>query len=234
MNSPLQQVPWLDRSHIAFEADQLRKNYESFTGKPIPVPVPVEAIIEKYLGLHLSFDDLEEILGEPDVLGATWVEEKRMIIHSRLLEGTEGRQAFTSGHEVGHWVLHKDLLPSYFRFANPRVDGEPTIVCGKKESKTRAEWQADYFASCLLMPDEEVTEAFISCFGNQPLVMHNQKSFLGPIAKRNHPAIDPALDTAKEIAREVIEAGGFSNCSKEAMRYRLEDLGLLINRVGKS
>jgi Zn-dependent peptidase ImmA (M78 family) len=217
----------LGRSSITFEAEKLRKGYESFTGKRLLIPVPVEAIIEKYLGIHLSYDDLDEILGKADVLGATWVEEKKMIINSNLLEGAEGRQAFTLGHEAGHWMLHKDFLTSCFR----RGDSGPTIVCRKRDSKIRAEWQADYFAACLLMPEEEVTRAFETCYGPDPLVMVNRKSFLGPLAKMSHPAIDPALDTAKGIAREVIEAGGFSNCSKEAMRYRLEDLGLLINKA---
>jgi hypothetical protein len=230
MKSGLQQVPWLDRPIITFEADQLRKDYESFTGKRLSIPVPVEAIIEKYLGLHLSYDDLEEILGEPDVLGATWVEERKMIIHSGLLEGAEGRQAFTAGHETGHWMLHKDFLTACYRMGY----FGPTIVCRKRDSKMRAEWQADYFAACLLMPAEEVTRAFSACYGPDPLVMVNRKSCLGPQAKRLHPALDPALDTAKGIAGEVIRAGGFANCSKAAMRYRLEDLGLLINQTGTS
>jgi hypothetical protein len=233
MNDFLQRVPWKDQSQISFEAEQLLKDYQTFIGTNVSVPIPVEGIIERYLGLHLSFDDLEEILGEPDILGATWIEEKRMIINSTLLERSEGRQAFTAGHEVGHWVLHRDLLAACFRSAKNRDDRRPVIVCRKRDSKFRAEWQADYFAAALLMPEKEVTEAFMDCFGEEALIMHNQKSFLGPLARKLHPAIDPALDTVKEIAGEVIRAGGFSNCSKEAMRYRLEDLGLLINRVGK-
>jgi Zn-dependent peptidase ImmA (M78 family) len=230
MNALLRKVPWKDQSQISFEADQLRRDYQAFIGTRISVPIPVEGIIERYLGLHLSFDDLEEILGEPDILGATWIEEKRIIINSTLLEGSEGRQAFTAGHEVGHWVLHRDFLPVYCR--SGRQMG-PIIVCRQRDSKARAEWQADYFAAALLMPEEEVTEAFMDCFGSEPLVMHNQKSFLGPLARKMNPAVDPALDTAKDIAAEVIRAGGFFNCSKEAMRYRLEDLGLLINLTGK-
>ena len=39
--------------------------------------------------------------------------------------------------------------------------------------------------------------------------------------------------SSMEIAEAVKQAGGFTNCSREAMRYRLEDLDLLINLTGK-
>jgi hypothetical protein len=50
----------------------------------------------------------------------------------------------------------------------------------------------------------------------------------------NSLVLDPAHDSAKEIARRVIEGGNFTNVSKEAMCFRLLDLGLLVDRAGRS
>jgi Zn-dependent peptidase ImmA (M78 family) len=220
-------VPWLARSEIAWQAERLLRDYSAFIGDAVAPPVPVEGIIERYLGIRLDFDDLERILGSADVLGATWVDEKHIVIHSALVDGIEGRYMFTCAHEVGHWILHRELLQVHFRQAPTGALSEPTVICRKRDARMRGEWQADYFAASLLMPEEPVQDAFSLCFGPGPLVMHNRKSCFG----RGAMVLDPSLEHAKEIAHHVIKAGRFTNVSRAAMRYRLEELGLLINLV---
>jgi len=194
-------------------------------------PIPVEAIAEKYLQFTLEYDDLEEMLGIPDVLGATWVKEKRIVINSSLLDGVEGRITFTCSHEIGHWILHhKYLFDQFMGFSSLGNNDQPTVVCRLSTSKLRGEWQADYFSSCLLMPQEKVENAYRRAFGADPISIYNEKSCFG----RNNPVVlDPALDTVKEIAQKVIDQGNFTNVSKEAMCYRLHDLGLLVNLTGQ-
>jgi len=217
----MSKVSWLTKVQISQETDRLLNQWAIFTGQEVKPPIPVEAITEKYLEFTLEYDNLEEILGIPDVLGATWAEEKRMVINNSLLDGVEGRITFTCGHEIGHWILHRKYLEN----------DQPTVVCRLSTSKLRGEWQADYFSSCLLLPQEEVENAHRRAFGTPPIFIYNEKSCFG----RNNPVvIDPALDTAKEIAQKVISEGNFTNVSKEAMCYRLNELGLLINLAGKS
>ncbi len=219
----MEKVPWLEKGEIAREAEALLDRWADFSGQKSTPPIPVEAIVEKYLGITLEYDDLAEILGIPDVLGATWVEEKRMIIQESLSAGEESRIGFTCGHEIGHWILHRKYLKG--------INHPPTIVCRVSNAKSREEWQADYFSACLIMPSKEVQKAFHRAFGPQPLIMDNEKSCFG----RNQTfLLDPSLETAKGLAQRVIEAGNFSNASREAMCYRLEELGLLINRTSKS
>src|SRR4030042_2785528 len=117
------------------------------------------------------------------------------------------------------------------RFHRLHNNDQPTVVCRLSASKLRGEWQADYFSSCLLMPQGEVENAYNIAFGTAPILIYNEKSCFG----RNNPiVIDPALDTAKEIAQKVIREGNFTNVSKEAMCYRLNELGMLVNLAGKS
>ena len=225
-------VPWLPQTQIEHEANDLLNQWEKFSGQEIIPPIPVEAIVEKYLGITLEYDKLEEMLGIPDVLGATWVEKKRMVINSSLLDGHEGRLTFTCGHEVGHWVLHRKYIFAQSAYSHdPNSANNPAIVCRVSASKTKGEWQADCFSACLIMPRLAVRGAFHKVFGEDPLVIYNRNSCFG----RNNPlALDPSLDTAHQIAKYIMDAGQFQNVSKEAMTYRLEDLGLLVNETGLS
>jgi Zn-dependent peptidase ImmA (M78 family) len=222
----MNRVPWLSKNTIREHADALLSDYEAVHEIPVEPPIPVENIIETHLGFILEYEDLQGILGFDDILGATWLNQKRITINEKLLEKNLGRMFFTCGHEIGHVLLHStcvsetedDILHPY---------QEQKIVCRTTAAKKRGEWQADYFAACLLMPEEKVRKAYDHVFGTSPLIIHNEKSCFD----KNLPLFDPAWDRAKDFALMVMEEGKFTNVSKEAMRVRLEDLGLLINNT---
>ena len=82
----------------------------------------------------------------------------------------EGRFLFTLAHEIGHWVLHKKYFfiderqQSIFDLYRDEIETNG-IVCAKrneddmiivkrKSLEEWIEWQADNFASSLLMPKE--------------------------------------------------------------------------------
>lgn len=100
------------------------------------------------------------------------------------------------------------------------------IFCRIQDAKKPIEWQADYFAACMLMPEDAVREAFCQCFGSKPLILYNVKSaFSGPVC------FDPSVETWPKIAGVVKDAGGFSNVSGQALIIRLQDLGLVRNET---
>ena len=72
----MEKVGWLSKTEIQKKSIELLSRWSAFIGQKAEPPIPVEAIAENYLGLSVGYDDLEELLGIPDVLGATWVEEK--------------------------------------------------------------------------------------------------------------------------------------------------------------
>jgi hypothetical protein len=217
-------VPWLSKQTIGAAASGLIADYEAISGYPVTPPIPVEDMIERSLGLTLSFEDLETILGSTGVLGATYVGARLICINERLLEqGPEGRLIFTCAHEVGHWVLHR----RYAQVAKRQSVTEDVIVCRTGNARERIEWQADYFAGCLLMPEEAVVSSFHAAFARDALVLHNTKSTIGPAGR----FIDPCVENWARIAAMMCEAGGFTNVSMHAMIIRLQELGLLINRT---
>lgn len=218
-------IPWLSKDRIADMALGLVGDYQAMVGCKIRPPIPVEDIIERYLEVNLSFEDLEEKLGMEDVLGATYIESRRIRINERLLEDrSEGRLLFTCAHEAGHWVLHRPFIDFAVR-PGQHIDA---IICRIRNARQPIEWQADYFAACLLMPEREVRDAFRKACGTEHLVLENIKSSFGTTAIY----IDPCVENWHFIAAMVCEAGGFTNVSKQAMVIRLQELGLLVNMSG--
>lgn len=217
-------VGWLPKDSIVKSTSDLLEGYEKLVRYPICPPIPVEDIIERYLGLSLSFEDLETKLNMEDVLGATFVKSKRIYINERLLEDrNEGRMIFTCAHEAGHWVLHRHMIEQ----AQRSSAGAEAIVCRTRNSRIPIEWQADYFASCLLMPEQEMRRAFSQVWHGNEMVIENVGSRLGGTGI----CVDPCVRSWPLIADAVREAGGFTNVSKEAMIIRLRELGLVQNKT---
>lgn len=216
-------IPWLTKNSIAAAATGVIANYEAKIKRRVQPPIPVENIIERGLGLKLGFSDLRKKLKLNDVLGATYVKDGLICVDTSLAENqNEGRLCFTFAHETGHWTLHREYINQACRTGTD----DAFIFCRIKDAKQKIEWQADYFASCLLMPKKAVISAFYRCYGSRPLTLYNVKSaFCGPIC------FDPCVETWPKIAGMVKEAGGFSNVSKQAMIIRLQDLGLVQNET---
>jgi hypothetical protein len=168
----MKKVPYLRPELIEQDASALLGEYERARGVIIFPPVPVEDIVEKYLKLRIEFDDTHTLFGiprssaEPDILGAILFNEQRIVIDESLdpeeSPALEGRYRFTLAHEGGgHWRLHRRHF-----FVDPNQaslfadDPISPFICRSSQAKESVEWQADYYASCLLMPSNLVFAAW--------------------------------------------------------------------------
>lgn len=215
-------VPFRAHSELDHAAAELLRKYSAWKGSPVRPPIDVDEIVEGVLELDFEVLDLREVLGMPDVLGATWLEDG-LICVDESLEGKQGRFAFTVAHEVGHWVLHRPIiemekvtLPLFA--AKPNEVPTPAIVCRSQASKQPAEWQADQFAARVLMPASDVRAVVRAIHGDGPLAL------AGLDAGREAKQLVPEL---RAIADGVMADGKFTNVSNEAMSYRLLDLKLV-------
>ena len=68
-------VPWLSKETISRKATELIDGFQALAKYEVKPPIPVEDIIERYLGLRLIYDDLTRVFGR-DVLGTVYVESK--------------------------------------------------------------------------------------------------------------------------------------------------------------
>ncbi len=219
-------VPFLPESQLESAALELLRKYAKWKGAVPTPPIPVDNIIEGFLELTLSVGDLRGRLGKNDVLGATWLEDKHVMIDSSL-EGNEGRFSFTLAHEVAHWVLHRPMiemekvtLPLFAR--EPNSKPAPAIVC-RDGQRDPAEFQADRFAASLLMPANDVRTA-ARLIIKEPLAIDR-------LAERQKAG--EFLPELKDLASKIIECGAFSNVSNQAMQIRLVTLKLATDPRGQ-
>lgn len=223
------------------EGALLLAEYGSKHGLVTAPPIPVDEIVELYLGLRLEFNDMQKLFGVEDVHGALWVNERRVGIDQRL-DPTEnpamlGRYHFTLAHEAGHWRLHRHLFQ---RNANqrsllPEGAERPEYVCRSSDTEP-VEYQANRFASCLLMPREMVQHAWYERRGSMDPVYlddlraNQQQILTAEVLRRGgFKTGDKAIDNMllEHAARPL--AAGFQ-VSPDAMRIRLEGMGLLARK----
>jgi len=192
-------------------------------------PIPVEPILESHLDLQFSLDDLSKMLDIPDVLGATWILDRRVVIDQTLDPSEhpkkEGRYRFTVAHEIGHWELHRHAY-----LGEARQGGlfgqvaKPSIVCRARSKKDPLEWQADTFAGYLLMPKEMVFQAWREVQGGlDPYVAVDEISDLSArwgLAEDETPTVSAARDLAQRF-----------QVSGQAMQIRLVGLGLILTKT---
>ena len=100
-------IIYLSKEQICREAEDLLCRWSDFIGQKAVPPIPVEAIAEKHLGITLEYDDLGEILGLPDVLGATWVDEKRIVIN-KSIDYHRTRKVKFEALDESHEALEED------------------------------------------------------------------------------------------------------------------------------
>jgi hypothetical protein len=213
-------APWMEKAAIAFTAANVIADFEVATRRRVEPPIPVDDIIEFGLGLELGFEDLRRKLNLEDVLGATYVRPRKICADISLdRPELEGRLCFTLAHEAGHWVMHREFIEHACR-------AKGFIFCRQQDAKKPIEWQADHFASCLLMPEAFVREAFTRVCGPRPLILRNVESaYSGPIC------FDPCVANWPAIAHFIRRAGNFLNVSKQAMIIRLQELGWVRNET---
>ncbi len=179
--------------------------------------------------------------GETAILGAIYGGGSIFVDESLDPEehpSQENRYRFTLAHEGGHWRLHpprilRDAPQTVFLGAAPAAEA----ICWPTQTTRRGEWQANHYASCLLIPRPMIVAAWNDRFPDQ------QRRVLQPPTPVDHPCVDVARGTAScgeadRLARDEQDLERFCrplarrfDVSPIAMRIRLEKLGLLRRAV---
>jgi Zn-dependent peptidase ImmA (M78 family) len=242
-------VPYLSETQIERDAAALLTEYGQSRGIVIEPPIPIEDIVEKHFKLGMEFDNTHRLFGlprfslgrDPDILGAIFFDEARVVIDESLdpdeNPANEGRYRFTLAHEGGHWRLHRRLFAkNQAQAASFGGPAAPSVICRSSQAKTRVEWQADFYASCLLMPRPLIADAWGREFGtHRPFFFDPTKR--DTTDQRRRDGFRPTAEIVRmigghgggvwwfdEIARRFAPTFGVS---PQAMRIRLTKLGLL-------
>jgi len=241
-------IPYLAEGAIERDAAALLEGYARARGIAIAPPIPIEDIVEKHLKLGIEFEDTHELFGVPrqpeqdaDILGAIFFDKQRIVIDESLdpeeRPGIEGRYRFTLAHEGGgHWRLHRHLFAGDPAQTTLFGGAAPSVICRSSQAKERVEWQADYYASCLLMPKSLVIETWRERFGSTtPRILKRKNRITLPGYVSDEIALAPR---SFDQQRDDEALNGFVRpfadkfqVSMAAMRIRLERLGLLHREI---
>jgi Zn-dependent peptidase ImmA (M78 family) len=196
------------------------------------LPTDLNAIAT-LLGLKVkSQDDLDGSTPlSSETLGAVYRELKEI----RIAGGKKHtRQRFTLAHELGHYLLHHQLV-SYREVLTPGQGGDPT-------KRSAIEQEADFFAAELLMPTQSVRRVFTAQYFGGPIdgtrASDDIAFFLSQGPHRKFSASEIVRLGRHERARLFARIGTYGgvpfkpicevfDVSVEAMAYRLEELGLV-------
>jgi Zn-dependent peptidase ImmA (M78 family) len=155
------------------------------------LPVPVDRIA-RGLGAQVRFSPLDEELS-----GMIYISENTPIIGVNSLHHPN-RQRFSIAHEIGHLVLHRDLISGKvhvdkeFQVQFMALNRDATSALGTE----KIEVQANQFAAELLMPTAMLNQALVG----KPFDIDNE----GPL---------------DELAKKF-------RVSRQALEYRIRSLSV--------
>lgn len=176
-----------------------------------------EILSKKFIDYRITFENLPE-----NVLGLLSIKNK-VITLSESIRTNINRLHFTIAHEIGHLVLHI-----------PLIENKITEICEyneqsqlKIESKTlkRMEWQANQFASFLLLPQRQFMVAFNKLLNEVNIRKGRLYLDHQPCNKRDVHYVLGELSRKFQVSKEVVkirlkEAGLFEESNSNAKRLK--------------
>ena len=110
--------------------------------------------VAEFLGLDLVWDYIPDD-SQGQIAARILPLEKLIEINENIPQLRGGFGESTIAHEIGHWVLHinQQEVARKIRLQNKGINVrvEP-LLCRTVDDINGIEWQAQYFAGCLLMP----------------------------------------------------------------------------------
>ncbi|MEM8640608.1 MAG: ImmA/IrrE family metallo-endopeptidase [Cyanobacteria bacterium P01_G01_bin.54] len=112
------------------------------------------SVVAEFLGLDVVWDSIPDD-GAGQIAARILPLERLIEINEDLPQIEGGLGESTLAHEIGHWVLHIDqeaiARVERLQTRQVRVNVVP-LLCREEAEELGREWQAQYFATCLLMP----------------------------------------------------------------------------------
>jgi Zn-dependent peptidase ImmA (M78 family)/formiminotetrahydrofolate cyclodeaminase len=171
-----------------------------------------------------EFGVYDELGNTKEIAGLIHQTNKLVVISNRFSEPV---QRFTAAHELAHALFHKNA--TQFRDL-------PEHYAKNVNSKSRVEREADWGATCILMPKKFVEQEFIKRFGAAPFVIDENTTF--NLTQGSISALRGEVRNLEGMAAKIARAESyghvrfdslakFFNVSVTAMAIRLEQLELV-------
>ena len=195
-------IPWLKREEIKDKANEL---YQLCTISS--KDIAGEILAQQYPDFRITFTDFPN-----GILGSLSFADKIITLSNSILSDVH-RRNFTLAHELGHLYLHRPLFESY---ENELLDYEERFIVNiPDEIIKRIEYQANLFASYLLMPQTVFLNKVAQLFKKFDIT----KGYL---------YLDNQLCNQRDVNAILGSLSLKFNVSKEAVKIRLLKEKLLI------
>jgi len=202
-------VSYKEEREIEIQCELILKTIGYIDG-PVPLDDICEILKEKYaLKAHVNW------ILDDGVLGKITFYPLEIYIDDTQCE-TQERKRFTLAHELGHFLLghSKYMTGELCHEANVNLDNPVDI--GIKDVM-RMEWQANQFASCLLLPKNEFVQTFLIEADRNELINRGFGILYLDNQKCN-------LDSYYKVTNLLMKK---YNVSRSVVKIRLKKLGLL-------
>jgi hypothetical protein len=157
-------------------------------------PVPVERIATDHFGLLVrESEDPAKVPGAPAIpegdrlSGFLLAKRGEIWVNAKDAREWPPRRRFTIAHELGHWVLHRDLgevmcraidSPGESRTGGQLVDSEGRAILARPEAEANA------FAAALLLPAKLIRESHSESGGDIDLIQERFNSSRAALKRR--------------------------------------------------
>ncbi|HHT9126564.1 MAG TPA: ImmA/IrrE family metallo-endopeptidase [Candidatus Brocadiia bacterium] len=135
--------------------DQIKNFAEDFLQKYHPediIPIPIEEIID--LKLKLDIIPVPGLHNLIDTDGFITSDLTSIFVEDYVYQNRPCRYRFTLAHEIGHFVLHKDI---YIQHKFNSIDGWMSFIdFFPEKERSLFEWQANEFAGLILVPSRHL------------------------------------------------------------------------------
>jgi Zn-dependent peptidase ImmA (M78 family) len=150
---------FIDRIEIEGKAIAILERMEATPNYKPKFPLDASRVAE-FLGLDVVWDEIVDD-GEGTIAARILPLQRLIEINENIPQSRGGFGESTIAHEVGHWLLHIDPkeVDRHLRLQEKGIEIEvKPLLCRSAENLEGIEWQAQYFASCLLMPQFKLLE----------------------------------------------------------------------------
>lgn len=143
-------IPYLNKIEIVGKAEEVLEKYGNKK-----FPVDVEALCDR-LGINIfPVPNLAKTFHIDAFISADF---KTIYVDDREFESESHRYRFSVAHELGHFVLHRKYYPEGVENLEEWLKISHSIV------NNYAEFQANYFAGSLLLPENELISFLNNAF----------------------------------------------------------------------
>jgi Zn-dependent peptidase ImmA (M78 family) len=151
---------WYLKEEIEQQVETLLQQVQNQRTRPLK-PTNLAETVADFLDLGIIWENIEPDT-EGQIAAIILPTEKEIVINKNIQTLKDGFVQSTIAHEIGHWILHidKNAVGQFRDYLEQGIEIQvQPFLCRSTNSSNNIEWQAQYFASCLLMPISKLEKA---------------------------------------------------------------------------